>query len=384
LFSGGAVYNARPMRKSFSKALFAMLFAIATNHFAFAQVPVVTTTNTTIRVMVSNLSSGNNQRYETAGLNILKGLKPDVVAMQEFNVSNSFGINTTAAIRSMIDSTFGTNFVYFREISGGPVTIPNGIISRFPILTNGIWDDPQLADRNFAWAKLDLPGTNDLYVISVHLHSSGGSSSRAIEATTLTNMIRSSFPANAFVILAGDFNTDTRSEAALSTFKTILSDDPIPTDQNGDPDTNSSRGKPYDYVLPSFSLRSNLVATVIGSHSFSNGLVFDSRVYTPLSEVSPVTSGDSGVFNMQHMGVVKDFKITYAVTNFVTVPAPILTSRSANVFSWQGVSNLTYSIQASTNLPSFQTVGSATSTGTNFSFTNTAPGDKRFFRVVYP
>jgi hypothetical protein len=107
-------------------------------------------------------------------------------------------------------------------------------------------------------------------------------------------------------------------------------------------------------------------------------------VYTPLSEVSPVTSGDSGVLNMQHMGVAKDFKIYYAVTNFVTVPAPVLTSHSANVFSWLGVSNLTYSIQASTNLPVFQTVGSATSSGTNFSFTSNATSGKRFFRVVYP
>src|SRR6185436_10722001 len=93
----------------------------------FAQVPVVTLTNTTVRVMAANLSSGNNQRYEPPGLNILKGLKPDVVAMQEFNCSNSFGINTPAAIRSMIDDTFGTNFVYYREPFTGNGDIPNGI-----------------------------------------------------------------------------------------------------------------------------------------------------------------------------------------------------------------------------------------------------------------
>jgi hypothetical protein len=34
--------------------------------------------------------------------------------------------------------------------------------------------------------------------------------------------------------------------------------------------------------------------------------VFDSRVYTPLADVSPVLMTDSAAVNMQHMGVVKD------------------------------------------------------------------------------
>jgi len=55
------------------------------------QTPVVIQTNVTVRVMASNLSSGNNQRYESAGLDILKGLKPDVVAMQEFNYAARTG-----------------------------------------------------------------------------------------------------------------------------------------------------------------------------------------------------------------------------------------------------------------------------------------------------
>jgi len=35
--------------------------------------------------------------------------------------------------------------------------------------------------------------------------------------------------------------------------------------------------------------------------------VFDSRVYTPLSDVAPVLSTDSAATNMQHMAVVRDF-----------------------------------------------------------------------------
>lgn len=355
---------------------------------AWPQVPVPVQTNVTIRVMAANITSGNNQRYESPGMNIFKGLKPDIVAVQEFNyVSTNGGTpNTIPALREMIDTAFGTNFVYFRE-SG--YSIPNGIISRYPILSSGTWDDVQVPDRGFAWALVDLPGTNDLYVVSVHLHSSGGASSRAIEATNLKVRIQSDFPANAFIVVAGDLNTDSRSEQALSTFKTFLSDSPIPHDgtASADPDTNATtpRNKPYDYVLPSFNLSSNQVPTVLGSRTFNNGLVFDSRVYTPLSEVSPVQLGDSGVFQMQHMGVLKDFRISFTVTNLVTVPQPVLEMVSTSLISWQGLSGLTYTVESSVNLSNWFTAGSAFSTTTNFSFINTFPTtDTRFFRVTYP
>jgi len=49
----------------------------------------------------------------------------------------------------------------------------------------------------------------------------------------------------------------------------------------------------------------------IAGHGFTyaEGLVFDSRVFTPLSAVSPVQSGDSGASSMQHMAVIRDFLI---------------------------------------------------------------------------
>ena len=368
--------------------IFISLLALWFTGSVRAQVPVVTQTNFTFRVMAANITTGNNQRYETPGLNIFKGLKPDVVAVQEFNYASATtnGINTTNAFREMIDDAFGTNFVYFRESASG-YSIPNGIISRWPILTNGSWDDVRVPDRGFAWACIDLPGADDLYVVSVHLHSSGGAFSRAIEATNLTALIQSSFPAGAFIVVAGDLNTDSRSELALTQFKTFLSDAAIPHDGTiaADPDTNLSRGKPYDYVLPSFTLDSNRVATVIGSRTHANGLVFDSRVYTPLSEVSPVVSTDSSAVNMQHMAVVKDFRLSATMTNFITVPRPVLTLMTTNIIRWAGVSNLTYSVQGATNLNNWLPLGTATSTTTNFSFTNTQPATaRRFYRVTWP
>src|SRR5438094_9890598 len=78
-------------------------------------------TNTTVRVMAANFN-GNTQSYQPFAIRILQGLKPDIVAIQEFNYSN----NTTADIRAMVDTPFGTNFSYFRETVSG-YTIPNGI-----------------------------------------------------------------------------------------------------------------------------------------------------------------------------------------------------------------------------------------------------------------
>ena len=259
--------------------------------------------------MAANLN-GNTQSYQPFALRIFQGLKPDVVAIQEFN----YGGNTAVDFRALLDTAFGTNFSYYREPSSS-YSIPNGIISRYPIVAAGSWDDSTIADRGFAWAQLRLPGTNDLYVVSVHLYGTGSTSDRNAEATAIKSLVEANFPPGAWIVVAGDFNTDTRSESALTTFKTFLSDNPVPMDaeSGGDPDTNEPRNKPYDYVLPSFSFAALLTNTVLPSHSFPNGLVFDSRLYTPLSDVAPVLTSDSG--NAQHMAVLKDFCIVYNVTN---------------------------------------------------------------------
>ncbi len=273
-----------------------------------------------LRVVAANLTSGTRQQYETAGLNILRGLQPDIVALQEFNYSN----NTPTNFRQMVDATWGTNFHYFRESSATEhYTIPNGIISRYPFLQTGTWDDPLIPDRGFAWARIDLPGTNDLFVVSVHLKANNQSAAiRASQALQLKNLIQASFPAHAWIIVAGDLNIHAPGEAALATFKTFLSDSPIPTDARtgGDPDTNAGRTARYDYVLPSFSLTNALADVVLPSHRFPNGLVFDSAVYHPLSDVAPVTPGDSHVNGMQHMAVVKDFRIPCAPAHPATPP----------------------------------------------------------------
>ena len=364
-----------------------------------AQTPVVTQTNTTIRMMASNLSSGNNQRYETPGLDILKGLKPDIVAMQEFNYAstNGLGINTPAAVREMIDATFGTNFNYFRETNSG-YTIPNGIISRWPMLSSGSWVDVDTGvnDRGFAWAQIDIPGTNDLYVVSVHLKASSGSANadrRTAQATNVVKLIRDTFPANAWVIVAGDCNVYGTSEAAYQCLATNFSDSPIPTDavSGGNANTSSSRSTRYDYVFPSQSFSNQLTATAFPSHPFPNGLVFDSRIYSPLTDVAPVQSGDSAATGMQHMGVMRSFNVSYYVTNYLSNPpsAPaILSALTYNPnqqfqFTVSGTQGSNYVVQASTNLTASNWVSLKTNVSPfTFVESNASFYARRFYRAV--
>ena len=73
-------------------------------------------------------------------------------------------------------------------------------------------------NRGFAWAQIDLPGTNDIYIVSVHLLTSSASN-RAAEAANLKVLMQSNFPADAWVVVAGDFNTDSRTETTVTTFE---------------------------------------------------------------------------------------------------------------------------------------------------------------------
>jgi hypothetical protein len=185
--------------------------------------------------------------------------------------------------------------------------IPNGIVSRYPILEAGEWDDPQVSNRGFAWARLDVPGAIDLWAVSLHLLTSSVGD-REAEATALVAYVQQKVPAGDYLVIGGDFNTGTRTEACLTTLAAIVDTGaPYPVDQAGNSNTSANRSKPLDWVLADPDLRALQIPVVIGLQSFPDGLVFDSRVYTPLADVAPVQQGDSGATNMQHMAVVKDF-----------------------------------------------------------------------------
>lgn len=261
-----------------------------------------------LRVIAANLTSDKQQSYspdngnhsnpEGAGARILKGLKPDIVLIQEFN--------TTMPARQWVNATFGKDFHFFREETKG---IPNGIISRYPIAASGEWDDPVLDNREFAWTRIRLPGDRDLWAISVHLHSKNATS-RAKQTTALLGVIQKNVPADALVLLGGDFNTRTTGEPCFPLMaKSFIVPDKPPHDGMGNIFTNSPRNRPYDWVLASPALDKHEVPVALAGLEFDGGLVFDSRVFEPLEKVPPVQATDSALQMMQHMAVVRDFRL---------------------------------------------------------------------------
>jgi len=321
----------------------------------------------TIRTVAANITSGNGQAYEAEGTRILQGLKPDVVMIQEFNVSS----NSSTDLRNWVTSTFGSEFSYFRENYTG---IPNGVISRWPIVASGSWDDGDdaVGNRGFAWARIDIPGDKNLWVISFHLKASSGSSNinrRSAQAQVLVELIQANVPADDYLMIGGDANTYDYSEACLVTLGGIVDvSAPRPVDQTGDPDTNFGRYSPYDWVLAEPELDALETPLQIGSLSFPNGLVFDSRVFSPLSSVSPVLSADSGVTGMQHMAVVRAFAVPAA--EMLTVSAsssnPALVPNANIVVSGSGVSRTV------TVTPAANQTGTATITVTGGDGVSTA------------
>lgn len=273
------------------------------------------TSETRVRIVAGNITSGNQQSYEEPGIRIFRGIHPDVAMVQEFN----YKTNSEADLRSFVDQAFGPEYTYQRETGA---QIPNGIVSRYPIIDKGSWTDAQVSNRSFVWARIDVPGPVDLFAISVHLLSSG-TAQRQAEAQALVEHI-GSLPAGSYVVLGGDFNTGSRSEGAVNTLGQVLvTSGPYPVDTNNKEGTNASRAKPYDWVLPNPGLKGLETPVVIGGHTFSYGLVADTRVYAPIGELAPAQPSDSGAANMQHMAVVRDFNFpSDGTTASVTVTAP--------------------------------------------------------------
>ena len=262
----------------------------------------------TIRVVAANLTSSSQQSYspnndnssnpEGAGARILTALKPDIVLIQEFN--------TTVPVRQWLNKTLGEQ--YFFVVEKG-MQIPNGIISRFPIAESGSWDDPVLSNREFCWARLQPPEKPPLWVVSLHLHSKG-EESRAVQAKALMALLSARVPKDALLIVGGDFNTRGPHEACLKELTKLLTlPFQPPVDGNGNSTTNAPRNRPYDWVLTSEQLHRQEIPVALGGQLFNHGLVFDSRVFPAWEKCPPVQAGDSGVPFMQHMAVVRDFRI---------------------------------------------------------------------------
>jgi endonuclease/exonuclease/phosphatase family metal-dependent hydrolase len=256
-----------------------------------------------VRVVAANLTSGNNQSYDPGhGIRILQGLDPDVALVSEMN----FGSNSAGDIRAFVDQAFGADFQFIRQ---NGVSIPCGVVSRFPIVESGVLDDPTLTDRDIVFARIDVPGSRDLWAVSVHL-SGASSTNRATAATTLVTFVQNRVPAGDLLVIGGDFNTGSRSETAVVRLAAVVDTSaPFPVDQAGNSNTNQPRSRPLDWLMADPDLDGLEVPAEIGANAFPSGLVLDTRVYQPLADVAPAQLGDSAATNMQHMAVVRDFEM---------------------------------------------------------------------------
>jgi endonuclease/exonuclease/phosphatase family metal-dependent hydrolase len=256
-----------------------------------------------IRVVAGNLSGASATYDDNRGIRIFRGLNPDVALVQEVR----YGDNSPAAQRAFVDAAFGTGYSFVRGQLANASDIPNAVVSRYPIVASGEWIDPNVNNRTFVWAKIDVPGPKDIYAVSVHLLTTNGNE-RGLEAKALVDEV-AKLPAGTTVLLGGDFNTTSRTETALVNLGAAFATaGPYPADQAGNVNTNTSRARPYDWVLATPGIDTCKVPVTIGSASFANGLVFDSRVFTPLDDVAPVLLSDSDS-PLQHMAIVRDFNL---------------------------------------------------------------------------
>ena len=315
--------------KIYSSACFKTVLVVL---FLLALMPVSVRSDV-IKVMTANLNSGvppYSDWYRDASENIFQGLDPDIVLIQEFNVPSG----TTHA--EFINSAFGADFDYYYEPDiGGSWAMPNGVISRWPITSSGQWTDsqPAVTNRSFVWAVIDIPGDIDLQVVSIHLKAGSSTDNiqtREAEAIEIKSYVAANFDDSAYIIVGGDLNLQYDGQSPFSTFESYLdAADHRPRDRNGDMDTNSTtpRSKPYDWIMPNELLDNYHTTIYIGSELqvFAEGIVFDSEVFTPLSSVPPIVSGDSRASGCTHMAVMKAFDIPGSIPT--PTPPPLDSSQ---------------------------------------------------------
>ena len=274
-------------------------------------------------IMAANLPSGVELvngffPYNEAGKRIFRLLRPDIVAIQEWILLPG------ETLASFVDEQFGDTFHYFIEPDSD---FPNGIISRWPIVAAGVWEDVEVFNRDFAWATIELPGARNLHAVSVHFKAGGSSSdrdSRIAQARALTNYIaQAAFPVTDYLVIAGDLNLAGRNEETLQILENLVSDDLPPADQEGELQTNIPRNQHYDFVLPSPLLESAHIPFEFGGFVFPNGIVFDSRLWD--EHLMPVRVGDAADVNMQHLAVMKQFAL-----EAFTLPPAAFSAAAAN------------------------------------------------------
>lgn len=260
-----------------------------------------------LRIMAANATSGSDQLYEAPGMNMLYAMDPDIIIIQEF-------AGSAEEVVQNLEEHFHTKYSYHK----GKGRIGNGIIVKGENKIKNTYTHPSiistLRDRYYEAAIVDIPGDKDLLVVSLHLYTKASEDqvSQIDEYPDVAKFIHSILnEGDYYVAVGGDFNSSTNYYVNYYWNSMLATDITYPRDQNGNFKTNASRRRHYDWILVDKKFQEFSVPTQIGSQTFPNGYVLDSRVHSPLSEISPVEYDDSDAPNMQHMPVIRDFMIAY-------------------------------------------------------------------------
>ncbi len=102
----------------------------------------------------------------------------------------------------------------------------------------------------------------------------------------------------------------------------------------------------------------------------------------PESAVQIVTNTAANPVTIPEYSVVRLERTVFDVPKpAVTIPA----STGAQILHWSGLTNVTYNVQAATDLlSSWTTLGKVASAQTNFVFTNRNAGAMQYYRLVVP
>jgi len=340
-------------------------------------------------VMSANLTAGTNIvdgtfAYDESAMRIIKRLRPDVLAIQEWKITN-------ASYRAFVDEILGPEYEFYLEPEGDANPIPNGVISRWPIVASNEWSDTYVGARDYVHAKINLPGPADLNVVSVHFKAGApDAATRLNEARELTNYIATAgFLSTDFLVIAGDLNVTGRTETTFRVITQIVTDAHSPADQNGNLNSNLGRGSPYDHVLPNNLLDAQYLGLNVAGFNYTNGMIFDSEQFS--DHLLPALVKDSYTTNRTHLAVMKLFNLSTASvppTVTTTIASATNTTTAAtggNVVSDGGASvtnrGVVWSTSATPTVPGIQSTNGTGTGSFSSTMTNLTPGQTYYYRA---
>ena len=239
------------------------------------------------------------------------------------------------------------------------------------------------------WSYAALGGTQTLSNNAVLLDTSAANSFQAGYALTTSRLNRT----NGFALLfTSQMLTESHANNNRAAFSIIVLGD-------------DKRGLELAFWTTNIFAQSDspLFTHAEGTNYATTALVNYALTFLPTNYVlsangTPILSGP-----VRDYSAFSGFPNPYSSTNFLffgddttsaggafllkevsLVLAPQLVALPDGRITWTGVSNLTYSVQSSSNLTSWVAEGSAASTTSQFAFTTSSSPSPRFFRVVYP